>query len=270
MTLTEKKIIVEGNEVAYFDEGNREITVVFIHGFPFNKSMWEQQLVLLRDHYRVIAYDVRGHGNTSAHANEFSILQFTGDLLAFLDQLEIEKVIICGLSMGGYIALHAMESFPNKITGLILSDTQCSADTEEARGKRMKAIELIKNDGLEHYASDSVKNLFAPFSLENQKDKVDFIKNTILKTPPDNICKTLMALANRKEKCSTLEKIKVPVLIMVGEEDKVTPLAAATKMHELIEESALHSIKNAGHLSNLENPEEFNTHLKNFLQVLGQ
>ncbi|HEY5823927.1 MAG TPA: alpha/beta fold hydrolase [Cyclobacteriaceae bacterium] len=264
MKLTEKKIIVEGNEVSYFDEG-KGITIVFIHGFPFDKSMWGQQLVLLRDQFRVIAYDVRGHGNTSANSNEFSIPQFTNDLLAFLNQLEIEKVIICGLSMGGYIALHAIESFPDKITGLILSDTQCAADTEEAKGKRMKTIELIRNNGLDQYASDSVKNLFAPSSLENQKDKVDFIKNTILKTVPDNICKALMALANRKEKCSILEKIKVPVLILVGEEDKVTPIAAATKMHELIKGSTLHSIKKAGHLSNLENPEEFNTYLKEFL-----
>ncbi len=266
MKLTEKKIVVEGNEVAYFDEG-KGTTIVFIHGFPFDKSMWEHQLVLVREQYRVIAYDVRGHGNTSANSTEFSISQFTNDLLAFLNQLEIKRVILCGLSMGGYIALHAIELFPDKITGLILSDTQCAADTEEARGKRMKAIELIQNNGLEQYASDSVKNLFAPSSLENQKEKVDSIKNTILKTPPDNICKTLMALANRKEKCSTLEKIKVPVLILVGEADKVTPPAAATKMHDLIKESTLYSIKNAGHLSNLENPKEFNGHLKNFLEM---
>jgi len=265
MELSEKRILVEGNEVAYFDEGKGS-TIVFIHGFPFDKRMWEQQLAIFRNHFRVIAYDVRGHGNTSANSNEFSIPQFTRDLGAFLNQLEIEKIIICGLSMGGYIALHAIESFPNKINGLILSDTQCAADTEEARAKRIKAIELIRNNGLEQYASDSVKNLFAPASLENQKDKVDFIKTTILKTAPDNICKTLLALANRKEKCSILEKIKIPVLILVGEEDKVTPIAAATKMHESIKESTLHSIKNAGHLSNLENPEEFNSHLKDFLK----
>jgi len=268
MGLTEKKILVEGNEVSYFDEGQGKIAIVFIHGFPFDKSMWELQLITLRDQFRVIAYDVRGHGNTLANANEFSIPQFTDDLFAFLSQLEIEKSIICGLSMGGYIALHAVELYPDKIKGLVLSDTQCDADTEEARGKRMKAIELIRNDGLEQYTSDSVKNLFAPSSLENQKDKVDFIRNTILKTPPDNICKTLMALANRKEKCSVLEKIKMPVLILVGEEDKVTPLTAAKKMNNLIKGATLHIIKKAGHLSNLENPEEFNGHLKTFLKSI--
>jgi 3-oxoadipate enol-lactonase len=265
MRLTEKKILIEGNEVSYFDEG-KGTTIVFIHGFPFNKSMWETQLIALRDQFRVIAYDVRGHGNTSANANEFSIPQFANDLLAFINQLKIENVIICGLSMGGYIALHAIELFPDKIQGLILCDTQCAGDTDEAREKRMKAIELIRNNGLEQYASDSIKNLFAPASLENQKGNVAFIKNTILKTPPDTICKTLMALANRKEKCSLLERVKVPVLILVGEEDKVTPLAAATKMHELIGGSILHAVKEAGHLSNLENHREFNAHLKDFLK----
>jgi 3-oxoadipate enol-lactonase len=268
MKLAEKRIKIEDGEISYFDEGQGEKTIIFIHGFPFNKSMWENQLLFLRDRFRVIAYDVRGHGNTSDNSKEFSISQFAFDLFAFLDQLKIEKVIVCGLSMGGYIALHAIDLYPERIEAWILSDTQCAADTDEARDKRIRTIDFIQRTGLEQYAKESVKSLFAPASLENNKMKVEFIRNTILNTKAENICKTLMALANRNAKCSILHTIKVPTLILVGAEDKVTPLTAASKMHELIQGSLKYVIPQAGHLSNLENPDEFNDQLRQFLNKL--
>jgi 3-oxoadipate enol-lactonase len=227
--------------------------------------MWERQLNQFQYTCRSVAYDVRGHGNTKADTGEYSIPQFTNDLFDLITALKIENPILCGLSMGGYIALHAIALHPEKIAGLILSDTQCMPDTDEVRDKRMKAIASIEQNGFEQYASDTVKNLFAPSSFENKKEEIAFIKETILMTTPDSVCKTLMALANRKEKCSILPKLSVPVLILVGEADKVTPVAAAKKMHELIKGSDLHVIPGAGHLSNLENTPEFNRHLSDFL-----
>lgn len=266
MAPKERLINVNGNQVSYLDEGKGKHVIVFIHGFPFNKWMWERQINLLKSDYRVIAYDVRGHGNSPGNSNEFSIPQFANDLLEFLNELKIEKVILCGLSMGGYIALHAIESYPEKISALILADTQCAADTDEAREKRMKAIASIEQNGLTQYAEDSVKNLFAPSSLENKKEEVALIKKSILDSLHPNVCKTLKALAGRKEKCSVIEKVKVPVLILVGEKDKVTPLVAATKMHELNKGSVLQIIPEAGHISNLENTEEFNKQLQAFVE----
>lgn len=266
MTLTSKNIQVNGIKVGYLDAGPASgLPVIFIHGFPFSKEMWEKQLSALCESHRVIAYDVRGHGESERGAAQFSIAQFADDLFFFMDALKIEKAILVGLSMGGYIALHAIQQQPQRIAGLILCDTQCAADSDEGRKKRKKNIAFIQKNGLSIYAEESLKNLFAPVSFTDKKDEVIFIKNTILKTPAEIICLTLQALADRKETCSSLAQIKVPVCILVGKEDKITSPEVAHKMQILINGSSLHLIDGAGHLSNLENPEQFNAHVKTFL-----
>ena len=269
MTFIAKNIQANGINVSYLEEGLvGGIPVIFIHGFPFKKEMWEKQLSALNETHRCIAYDVRGHGDSERGAAQFSIPQFADDLFFFMDALKIEKALLVGLSMGGYIALHAIQQQPQRIAGLILCDTQCAADSDEAREKRKKTIAFIQKNGLSVYAEESLKNLFAPASFNDKKDEVSFIKDTILKTPAENICFTLQALADRKETCSSLEQINVPVSILVGREDKITSPELAIKMQTLIKDSSLHIIEGAGHLSNLENPEEFNTHMKTFLAML--
>jgi len=269
MTFTAKNIQANGIRVSYLEEGlPNGNPLIFIHGFPFNKEMWEKQLSALSETHRCIAYDVRGHGDSERGAAQFSIPQFADDLFFFMDALKIEKALIVGLSMGGYIALHAIQSQPGRIAGLILCDTQCGADSDEARAKRKKTIAFIQKNGLSVYAEESLKNLFAPASFTTKKDEVTFIQNTILKTPAENICLTLQALADRNETCTSLTQIKVPVCILVGKEDKITSPELAGKMQALIKDSTLHIIDGAGHLSNLENPEQFNTHVKTFLAML--
>lgn len=266
MTFIAKNIQANGINVSYLEEGSPNGNpLIFIHGFPFNKKMWKKQLSALKETHRCIAYDVRGHGESERGVAQFSIPQFADDLFFFMDALKIEKALIVGLSMGGYIALHAIEKQPGRIAGLVLCDTQCAADSDEAREKRKKTIAFIQKNGLAVYAEESLKNLFAPASFTTKKDEVTFIKNTILKTPAENICFTLQALADRKETCSSLPQIKVPVYILVGKEDKITSPEVARKMQALINDSSLHIIEGAGHLSNLENPEEFNKQLKTFL-----
>lgn len=267
MTFTAKNIQANGIHVSYLDEGSSTgVPLVFIHGFPFNKEMWEKQVSALKETHRCIAYDVRGHGDSEPGEAQFSIPQFADDLFSFMDILKIEKAILVGLSMGGYIALQAIQKQPERISGLILCDTQCAADSDEAREKRKKAIAFIQKNGLTVYAEESLKNLFAPASLINKSDEVSFIQNTILKNPAKNICFTLQALADRKETCSYLPQIKVPVCIVVGSEDKVTTPEVARNMHALIHGSTLYCIEGAGHLSNLENPQQFNEHIKTFLK----
>lgn len=263
--LTSKEIEVKGNKVSYYDEGHGDVPVIFIHGFPFSKETWKEQIAAVAPTHRAIAYDVRGHGASEAGTATFSVPQFADDLLSLMDALLIQEAVICGLSMGGYIALHAVEKQPERIAGLLLCDTQCAADTEEGRQKRMKTIAFIKKNGLKEYADESVKNLFAPQSLTENGEQVNFIRNLITNTKAESICLTLQALADRKEKCSILDQIKVPAEIIVGREDKVTPVAAAQKMHDLIPASQLRIIERAGHLSNLENPSDFNETIKAFL-----
>ena len=271
MEFNEKHILIEGNNVSYVDEGQPGgIPIIFIHGFPFNKETWSNQLEVLKESYRVIAYDVRGYGNSETGNVLLSVPQFAGDLFSFMDALEIETVIVCGLSMGGYIALNAIHHQPERISALILCDTQCMADSEEAKKKRMDTIVTIQKNGLSTYAHDSVMKLFSETSLNDKPEEVSSIEQTILQTRSETIINTLRALAERKETCSSLHNISIPVLILVGEDDQITPPPAAQKMNSLITGSRLQVIKNAGHLSNLENPDSFNSHLQIFLTTIEQ
>jgi pimeloyl-ACP methyl ester carboxylesterase len=264
-------IVINNLTVSYCDHGPDDAPViVFIHGFPLNKSMWNEQVEALKDNYRVIAYDIRGHGNSDPGIDDFFIELFVHDLLRFMEKLRIQKSILCGLSLGGYIALNAVLKYPDRFDGLILNDTQCIADTPEIKENRCTAIIRIKEQGVEQYADESIKKLFAPESFIKKENVIAEVKEMTINTPKQTLCNTLHALAERKETCSRLQEINVPVLIMVGKEDKITPIAAAQQMHEKILNSKLEIIQHAGHLSNLENPPAFNTHLVKFLELVGK
>jgi pimeloyl-ACP methyl ester carboxylesterase len=199
-----------------------------------------------------------------------NINQLSDDLFSFMDAIGVESAIICGLSMGGYIALNAVLSHPARIEALILCDTQCAADTAEGKKKRMDVIASIQEKGLMQYAHDSVQKLFCKTSLTEKEKEVLSIEQTILKTSIETIVNTLKALASRKETCLELHQINIPVMIMVGEDDQITPPEVANKMHTLITGSTLHVIEKAGHLSNLENPASFNGNVQSFLTSIEQ
>lgn len=263
------KITINDLTVSYNDDGQDGAPVIiFIHGFPFNKSMWNKQFNALKNNYRVIAYDVRGHGNSDAGKADFSIELFVKDLLNFMDALKIDKTMLCGLSMGGYIALNAIQNYPDRFDALILSDTNCIADTAEVKEKRMKTIASIKKGGVEQFADESIKNLFAPVSFETKNEEIAAVREMIVNTPKQSLYKTLRAFYERKETCSKLQDINVPVLIMVGNEDKITPPAVAQLMHEKIKNSLLFIVEHAGHLSNMENPLEFNNQLEELVSAV--
>lgn len=263
-------IKVNNINVHYNDDGpDGAPVIILIHGFPFNKSMWNVQMEALKDNYRVLAYDIRGHGDSGIGKADFSIELFVDDLISLMDALEIEKATLCGLSMGGYIALLALEKYPERFEALILSDTQCIADTPEAKEKRMQAIENIRENGVEIYAGLMIKNLFAAESFVTKPLIVAAVKEMILKTSQQSLSNTLYALSIHKETCSKLPEIGVPVLILVGKEDKITPPLAARLMHEKIQDSSLNIIDHAGHLANLESPHEFNFKVKKFMQQVA-
>ena len=264
--INEAKISVNNLTVSYIDEGpDKAPVIIFIHGFPLNKFMWSKQIEALTDKYRVIAYDIRGHGNSEAGEEKFAIDLFANDLVGLMDALKIEKAMLCGLSMGGYIAIKAILSHPERFSSIILSDTSCKADTPEGKEKRLNAIENIAKNGVENYAEESLKKLFAIESFTTNREEIAFARQMIVKTSKQSLYNTLRALADRKETCGHLQDINVPVLIMVGKEDVITPLEAAMFMHEKIKDSILQIIGHAGHLSNMENPGEYNDKLRKFI-----
>jgi len=272
--MTTKMDVISGSEInikigdatiCYDDFGTSEIPIIFIHGFPFNKETWQPQVEFLRARHRVIAYDIRGFGKSTSGKEESSIGLFADDLIDFMDALQIKKAIVCGLSMGGYILLNAAHRYPERFEGLVLCDTQCNPDTAEGREKRFDSIKKIEAEGLGDYADASVKNLFCKNTFDNNKKLVSDIHETILTTSPNAITSTLSALANRSDTCPILSEISLMTLIICGKEDVITPPAKAEILNTGIKNSSLVIIEEAGHLSNLEQVDEFNHALGKFI-----
>ncbi len=256
---------LKGISIYYDDLGESDIPIVFIHGFPFDKTMWKPQIEFLKTTNRIIAYDIRGFGKSTTDNQPFSINLFADDLKYFIEGLGIKKIIGCGLSMGGYILLNAINRYPELFHAIILCDTQCISDSAETKEKRKLSISQIENGGLNDFAKSFVKNVFFEKNIEKNKKVIGEIENTILTTSVQTITGTLNALANRSDLCSSLHTISVPTLILCGNEDKVTPPLQSEFMQNHISGSIYEVINMAGHLSNLDQPEEFNNHVKVFV-----
>ncbi len=216
--------------------------------------------------YRAVAYDARGHGQSDVGDAQYTIELHVDDLIALLDHLKIEKAVLVGLSMGGYIALRALERNPERVRAAVLCDTRSEADSNEARLKRAAGIANVKKNGAAVFAAEFVKGVFTAETLKIKPEVVDQIRNTIARMSPLAITGTLLALAARTDTTESLSRIKVPSMILVGEHDTITPLSAAQAMHERIPNAELHVIPRSAHMSSLENPEVFNEKLLSFLR----
>jgi 3-oxoadipate enol-lactonase len=264
------KTMINGTEIFYIDVGDHlGPAIVLIHGFPFSHEMWNPQTEFLKNHFRVIAYDVRGHGKSEVGDGQYTLELFVDDLMALLDHLQVERVILCGLSMGGYIVLRAIERNPERYRALILCDTTSNADSNEAKLRRAASIKSIKRAGVKPFAQEFLKAFLAPQTHLKKPDVVAAVRNMINSNSPIGICGALLALAARTETTPFLPKINIPTLILVGENDKTTPPELSERMHQLVPNSEFQIVPQAAHLSNLENPKEFNSLLLNFLRRLN-
>jgi 3-oxoadipate enol-lactonase len=242
-------------------------TLVFLHGFPFNQSMWTDQVAFAQAQFNVIAYDQRGHGQGELGAGQYAFENFVDDLLNLLDARGVQKAILCGLSMGGYVALRAIERAPERISGLILCDTRSEADSNEAKLKRAATVKTIKDQGVSIFCEDFLKSVLTPETLASRPDIATRVRHMIMGNNPLGIIGTTLAMAGRTDTTESLSRIKVPTLILVGDKDPITPPSAAQAMHERISGSIMAVIANASHMSNLENPKAFNQHLGEFLKT---
>lgn len=238
---------MNGNEIYYIDVGaSNALPVILIHGFPFNHEMWEPQIEALKNRFRVIAYDLRGHGKSGVGDGQYTLEFFVDDLIGLLDHLKVGKAVLCGLSMGGYIALRAIERNPDRVMALILADTQAKADSNDAKLRRAAAIRSVKSNGVNAYAENFVQSVFAPPSFTTKSTMVDKIKRIIQSNSSLGICGALLAMVSRTDTIATLPSIKVATLILVGEMDKLTPVSASQEMKGMIPNCEFHVIQNTG------------------------
>jgi pimeloyl-ACP methyl ester carboxylesterase len=262
-------VSIDGAKLNYTDSGGEGRAVLLIHAFPLNSQMWEPQIESLGDRFRFIAPDLKGFGSSDAPEDRsgYSVGSFAADCKALLDELGLDEVVVVGLSMGGYIALSFLGSYPERLAGLVLADSRAEADPPEAIAKRSGQQDTVAAEGTAGLIEALPGALLADPTRDKKPDVVERVK-ALMDNPAAGFIGALEAMKNRPDSTSKLAGIKVPTLIIVGENDAVTPPEASRTMHEHIGGSRLVVIPEAGHLSNLEAPEAFNGALGEFLASL--
>ncbi len=248
-------------------EGEEGIPLLLVHGFPFDHTMWRAQLSGLADHFRMIAPDLRGFGESDAPEGGYSMDRFADDLAGLLDVLGVEKVVLVGLSMGGYIAFAFQRRHPERLSGLVLVDTQATADTLEGREGRFAAIEKVRRQGVESIVDGLLPKLFAPMTLLQKPIAVRSLREMMARQPANGVIGALEAMAGRPDSTPGLEGITCKSLVVVGQEDALTPPAKAEAMASAIKAARLQIVPGAGHLVPIEAPEAFNNLLHNGVSV---
>lgn len=248
----------------YFDDIGKGKTIVLIHAFPLSREMWQAQAKLLAIRgFRVILPDLPGFGKTHT-AKHFSIREMAKQIAELLESLTIEKAIIGGLSMGGYVSFELFRLIPEKFSALILCDTTHLADTFEKRNSRFELISKIEKQGSHALIENMLPNLVSEDTKQNNPELMTELKRIFTNIDPISVINALRSLAERNDSSEVVNQISVPTLLVFGEFDKVTNLENARILNQSISESELIIIEKAGHFSNLEQPEQFNQTLLNF------
>ena len=254
------------SEVLYMHSHSmHSVPIIFLHGFPFNGSAWDEQIAYFKSRYQVYAPDLRGHGTAKAPPGPWMIAHFAKDILEFMDEKRIRRAVLCGLSMGGYVALHFAAKYPDRLAGLVLCDTRADADGNEVKTKRFDTIQRVQKEGLEGFSRDFAKSVLSETTLRSKPEVRARVEEMITGNRPENVAKVAAALASRHDHRSLLSGIKCPSAVFVGSDDKVTPPDLSEVLAGGIEDAEFRIVEHAGHLSNIEQPEAFNRYLDEFL-----
>jgi 3-oxoadipate enol-lactonase len=259
---------VNGIKLAYSDSGFGQPVVLLVHGYPLNRSMWDPQLGSLRAAgARVIAPDLRGFGASDAGPpGALTMEQHADDLAALLAALQIhEPVVYCGLSMGGYVGLAFWRRHPERVRAFVFMDTRATADTEEGRLNRIALAERAEALGSPEPALETMLPRFFSPSMASGALPEQLATGMIRGSSARAVADGARGLAARPDSRDLLPTIDVPVLVIVGEHDALTPPADSQLLAEGIPRARLVTIDQAGHMSNLENPEAVNSALLAFL-----
>ena len=261
------KVSINNINLAFDDTGSGR-PVILLHGYPFNRTLWNAQVVALKDNYRVITPDLRGFGESETSDEPATMARMAEDIARLMDVLDLPSAIIGGLSMGGYVVLSFYKQFPKRVDALVLADTRPQADTEEGKQNRVKQREQILREGMSATAGSMLPKLLTPETISTRPGVVDRIHTMIMNTKPAGAAAALLGMATREDQTDLLRQIRVPTLILVGREDPITPVQDSQLMHELIDGSRLIILEDAAHVANLEQPDSFNGLLRSFLAKL--
>lgn len=255
----------------HFSEYGSGKPIVLLHAFPLSSRMWETQVEFLAQRgWRVILPDHPGFGHSMISADTTTIDAVAQSVAELLEDLNIEQSIVGGLSMGGYVALSFYRNFPEKVSALVLADTTAKNDSPQRRESRFQLIEKIEKFGSEVLIDEMLPKMISEHTKKSNAPLVEDIVNAMKEADEKGVSAALRGMAKREDFSGFLPSIKVPTLLIFGENDRITDIKEADFLHTKIEKSILSFVPDAGHLSNLENPEVFNESLLEFLMLLGE
>jgi len=265
----ENRVTVNGVNLVVEVRG-QGTAVLFIHGFPFAHTIWDHPVGQL-ERWKRIAPDLRGMGRSDAPDLGYSIGTYAEDLLALLDALDVEEAILCGLSMGGYIAFEMLRRARARISGLILMDTRAEADTADGKKNRDAAILQAKEGGAKAVAEDMLPKLLSPTTTQRNPALVERLRTMMSATPVAGMVGALGAMRDRPDSMGMLPDLTgLPTVVMVGADDQLTPPDRSRAMADAIPGARLEVVPNAGHVLPLEAPDRITSLIRSFVEGLDR
>ncbi len=263
------QVTVAGTTLHYVDVGAGGPPVVLLHAFPFHAGMWEPQIEVLADRFRTIAPDLKGFGASDApdDPSAYSMDSYADEVAGLLSVLELDRVALVGLSMGGYVAFSLLRRHRPLVGALALADTRADPDSQQVLERRTNQQRQVSEEGTGPVIEALLETLLTEDTRRRRPEVVDLVRR-LMDNPPSGFVGALEAMKARPDASSGLESVDVPTLVLVGDQDKPSPPDVARSMHERIRGSRLAVLEGAGHLSNLEVPDAFNQALLGFLEEL--
>ena len=254
-----------GGTISYREFGDGP-PIVLLHAFPLDSRMFEPQAEALAGSHRLITPDYPGFGRSPRSPAQPDMRYYAEGVRGLLDRLDLERAVLGGVSMGGYVVFECLRMFPERISGLILANTRPEPDSEEIRENRREMARRVASDGVGVLIELQMERLLAPETLENDERVVEKVRAMILESNPNGVVAALGAMRERPDSTPLLAKIEVPTLVIGGEEDGISSPEVMGAMADKIADSRHVTLPGAGHLANLEAPEGFNAALREFLE----
>jgi 3-oxoadipate enol-lactonase len=247
-----------------YEEYGSGVPAVFLHGFPFDHSIWEPVVPLLKDQARLILPDLRGFGRSPVTEDVYTMRLLAEDIVHLMDRLEIEKAVLVGHSMGGYVSLAFAHAYPHRLLGLGLVATQAAADSPERRQMRYKTAESVVHKGARVVASNMVN------SLTQHKELLEPINELILQAHPTGIAGALKGMAERHDLTGELSNITVPAVVIDGADDQIVAHDRLEMMAQMLPKGWLVQVPNAGHMVMMEDPQAVADSLRQVFSLVGK
>ena len=262
------RVQVGGINLTYEDRG-AGLPLLFIHGYPLSRRIWEPQLEGLADEARLIAPDLRGHGDSDAMTGPYSMDLLADDCHDLLEALGVTApVVLCGLSMGGYVTFAFYRKYPERVAGLILAATRSGEDSPQGKTNRDKAADLVRKGGASAIAESMLPKMLSPKSYVERPELVHNVWEIMQGTSLDGILGDLMGMKSRPDSTPGLRNIEKLTLILHGSDDQLIPPSEAMAMRGAIPGARLRLLQDAGHLLNMEQPQLFNKAIREFIREL--